>query len=277
MSYGARQYRSGYKQTKARGQMVTKDQKAQRQAFLASRRPQTIPRAFVKAATPETRYFDVGINTACLTAGTTWADTEVPADFYVNSAGSPAAYTDSTLIPTAQGTAYGQVTGNRYKLKKVRVRGRLSVGVTTGQTGVLNPCSVRVLLVCDYQPNGAQAQGEIIMQDFGAAPENEHSFLSMAEAPGRFQILSDKTYLMNPATAVNNAAGTTVSQNYNDVKFKCVYAPRVPVDVMIKNGNATPTVAGCVSHNIFLLCYASSYTAALSVTMVAASRAYYCE
>jgi len=238
------------------------------------------------AMAKETKYFDVGINTAVTTAGTTWADTEVPADNYVNSSGSPAAYTDCTLIPTAQGTGYGQVVGQRYQLKKLRVRGDVATAVSSTGTSVSGPLSVRLMLVMDTQPIGSagaggQAQGEEIMQDFGDTPENAYSFQRVAAATGRFRVLKDFLCVLQPLVAVNDAAATTVSTSRSAAQFSFQYRPKTPLQIQIRNGNATPTVAGVQSHNIFLLAYAytsaAGQGAATAVTIKAASRCYYAD
>jgi len=221
----------------------------------------------------EVKYFDVGINAAVTTAGTTWADTEVPADNYVNSSGSHAGYTDSCLIPTAQGSGYGQVNGNKYLLKTLRVKGSLSVG-TFGSLSTAQPTiPVRLVLVMDNMPSGTQAQGEDVFQDFGNTPENAYSFLRMAAGGGRYTILKDKIVNIQPTIAVNDATAGTVSVGFSQPHFKFAVKPNK--EVQIKTGNATPTIAGTVNCNIFLLAYAYIGSAAQAVTIQACSRAYY--
>jgi len=257
----------------------------QRNAYLAKARQLGVARArttYRGNLQPETKYFDTGINVAVTTAGTTWADTEVPCDNYVNASGSPAAYTDCCLIPTAQGTGYGQVVGTKYKLKRLRIKGALYIPVKITGTTVLDAIPVRLVLVMDTQPPtvasaGTQAQGEEVFQDFGASEENEFSFLRMANGGGRFRILKDKLVTINPTTAANNAAATTVSVSFSQPHFKFNIAFKTPLEVQIRTGNATPAIAGVSSHNIFLLAYAYESTAATAVVIQAASRAYYCD
>jgi len=238
------------------------------------------------AMAKETKYFDVGINAAITTAGTTWADTEVPCDNYVNSSGTPAAYTDSCLIPTAQGTGYGQVVGQRYMLKKLRVRGDLSTAAATGLTAIAGPVSVRLLLMMDTQPIGSagaggQAQGEEVFQDFGDTPENAYAFQRVAAATGRFRVLKEKMCVLQPLVAANDTTPTTVSLARSVEQFSFQYRPKQPLQIQIRNGNATPTVAGVQSHNLFLLAYAytssSGAGAAAAVSVKAASRCYYAD
>lgn len=260
----------------------------QREAYYESRRAQApmegidFPtRSYAPRNTPyvvqrargEVKYFDVGINAPITTAGTTWADTEVPADNYVNSGGAAAAYTDSCLVPTAQGSGYGQVNGNKYLLKTLRIKGSLSIPKDTVNTTVANPIPVRLVLVMDNMPSGAQAQGEDVFQDFGATEENAYSFLRMAAGGGRYTILKDKIITIRPQVAGNNAAATTLSTSFDQPHFKFAVKPNK--EVQIKTGNATPTIAGTVNCNIFLLAYAYQSTSAVAVTVQACSRAYY--
>lgn len=231
-------------------------------------------RAYVRNA--ETKYFDVGINVDVTAAGTDWANSEVPCDNYVNSSGVAAAYTDSCLIPTANGSGYGQVIGNKYNLKKLRVRGMLQIATQSDAADVGSPVTARIMLVRDKQPNGAQAQGEDVMQDLGAFGENAFSFMRVADNVGRFEIIKDKTFILNRNTAFTDGTSTG-SVGCNGVKFKFDYMPKDAIKVSIRSGNATPTIAGTINENIFMLAYANALGAVSAVRVFAASRAYYCE
>lgn len=237
--------------------------------------------AYVAAvAAQETKYFDTGFQTSVTWSGATWADSELPADNYVNSSGSPAAYTDSALIPSANGSAYGQVDGNRYKLLRIRFRGKMITAALSDQADMPNgPIMVRLLMVEDSQPNGAQAQGEDVLQDFGTANENIFSFLRIPNGLGRFRIVADKTIQLQ-AIAVggdnSNAGAFTNSVGFAGAKFKLNFAPKVPVDVNIKSGNATPTIAGLINKNYFVLVAGTdSGGTAKAITISGACRAYY--
>lgn len=227
--------------------------------------------------TPETKYFDTSIDTLVTTAGTDWADTEVPCDFYVNSSGTPAVYTDCALIPSAIGSAYGQVDGLKYKIKKLRVRGTLSITNTTSQATTTSGILTRLLLIMDTQPNGTQAQGEDIMQDIGIYASNAHSFQRVANTGGRFRILKDKWFKCDSATSANNTTAGTISTAYNISRFSYQWVPKIPVEVNVKAGNATPTIAGLSNINIFLLAYAYNPGGGgvQTVNIGAASRCYY--
>ncbi len=222
----------------------------------------------------ETKYFDCGINTVVTWAGTDWSDSEIPCDNYVNSSGAAAAYTDSCLVPTAIGSAYGEVNGNRYKLKKIRVRGNILVPVAADQADVLNPTYVRLMLIHDEQPNGAQAQGEDVMQDIGAAGENLYSYKRVASTSGRFRILKDQFYVLDCVVAGTDGTNTN-SVGTEGVNFSFQYQPNSPILVNVKSGSSTPTIASTVNCNMFLVVAGTRLGSAVAVTIRAASRAYY--
>jgi len=224
----------------------------------------------------ETKYFDVGISSAVTFAGTSWADSEVPADFYVNTSGVAAAYTDSCLLPTAIGSGYGQVDGQKYKLEKLRVRGRLIAGSLSDQPDVTQPTNVRLLLVEDTRPNGAQAQGEDVLQDLGNTPENMYTFMRVADNTGRFRIWKDiQVQLGVSGVGADSLVAATNSIGFMGKYFKFSVAPRK--EVSVKVGNATPTIAGTISSNFFLLCGGERAGTAVPVSVFCASRAYYTE
>lgn len=225
----------------------------------------------IKAQAGETKYFDTSFAKTITSAGGDWADTEVTCSLYMNSVGVAAPYTDCSLIPSANGSAYGQVAGNRYRLVKLRVRGTLKVAVQTAQTVVDSGNITRLMLVMDTQPNGVQAQGEDIMNDMGTALTNPYSFKRVSASSGRYRILKDEIYSMEPRVAANNNAATTVSIGFEHKDFSMQYQPLEPMQVNIKSGNATPTIAGLVDCNIFLLCFSSS----LDCTVYGQARAYF--
>lgn len=256
---------------------------AQRQAYIQRRQRQMgvkvtsfAPTSRVSALAPETKYFDCGINTGVTWTGTDWSGSEVPCDNYVNSSGTAAAYTDSALIPSAIGSGYGQVNGNRYKLKKLRVRGQVNAGLLSDQADASQPVFYRIMLVMDTQPNGSQAQGEDIFQDIGATGENLYSFQRTAASSGRFRILKDKKGVLQPTNSQTDGTNTA-SIGFQAHQFSWTYQPRTPIQVNLKSGNSTPTVAGLESCNIFMLCGAwlGQSGTAQQLFVVAASRAYY--
>lgn len=232
---------------------------------------------------PETKYFDTAFSAAVTGAGTDWSSTEVPMTSYINSSGAVAAYTDSAMIPSAVGSGYGQVMGNKYKLKALRVKGTLAVAVTTNSATIPEARISRLLLVMDKQPNGAQAQGEDVLQDMGGAINNLDSFMRVSEGAGRrFAILGDRKFKHESMIAQRSQTlatdPITASSNYQLQSFKFAYAPKTPLEVQIKSGNAAPTIAGLVNTNIFLLALGiTNAGSVIAVTVSGNARAYFCD
>lgn len=225
-------------------------------------------------AAKETKYFDTGIAGGITWAGTTWADSEVPCDTYVTSSGTTGVYTDSALIPSANGSAYGEVAGNKYTLCALRIRGALSALSLSDQADIPQTYLARLVLVEDSQPNGAQAQGEDVLQDIDSAGENFFSFLRIPNGLGRFRIVKERLVQI-PVTASGTDGTNTNSVAFQSVPFKMSIKPNCLVT--IKAGNATPTVAGLINKNYFLLLagITGAGGGAVQIIINAASRAYY--
>lgn len=223
---------------------------------------------------PQTKYFDTGIAANITTAGTDWSNTEVACETYVNSSGTPAAYTDSALIPSAVGTGYGEVNGNRYYIKRVRVRGFVSKANLSGTNSVASPVKYRLVLVLDQSPNGVQAQGEDVIQDFGNAGANCCAFAKTAAGP--FRLLKEWTGELHVTGVVNNASAGTCSMCYSVDDFMLQWQPRVPLEVNISSGGTTPAIGQLQSANVFLLAYGIDESdGAIPLTVTAAARCYY--
>jgi len=221
----------------------------------------------------ETKYFDTS-QSQTISAAADWTGSEVPCTNYIQSDGTTVgSYTDSALIPSAIGAGYGQVVGAKYKIKKIRVRGQISSGLASDQADVPLPNVVRVALIQDTRPNGAQAQGEEVFTDMGASTQCNFSFLAMgAGQGGRFCILKDTTVVLDPTVAATDGASTN-SQSRGAALFSFTWKPKVPLEVLLKANSATPTVASLSSANIFLLAHCGSATPTTAV--LSCARCYY--
>lgn len=222
---------------------------------MVSRRSRIMP--------PETKYFDTA-HSQTLANAADWTGTEVPCTTYVQSDGTTVgAYTASALIPSAIGAGYGQVNGNKYFLKHLRVRGEIQPSVSSDQADVPVMTTARIVLVMDTQPNGAQAQGEDVFTDLGGAVECNYSFLAMgAGSGGRFRILKDKTFRLQPAVAGTDGANTNSTVRAG-VTYRMDYRPKKPIQVVLKANSSTPTVASLSNTNIFMLAHVSAGTAVI--------------
>jgi len=219
----------------------------------------------------ETKYFDTSFSQTVASAGD-WTGTEVPCTNYIQSDGTTVgAYTDSALIPSAVGAGYGQIVGAAYNLKKIRCRGVVLPAVVSDGADVPVSSIVRLSLVMDFQPNGAQAQGEDVFPDMGTAQQCNFSFLAMgAGSAGRFRILHEEVFISDPTVAATDGASTN-SSSRGAICFSFSYRPKQPIVVRIKANSSTPTVASLTTHNIFLLAHSNGTTNVIS----GVARAYY--
>lgn len=237
----------------------------------ANPRPPPMQRAFI--GFNETKYFDTAFSQTVASAAD-WTGTEVPCTAYIQNDGTTVgAYTDSALIPSSVGAGYGQVNGNKYLLKRLRVKGQLVPALLSDQADVAAPISTRVVLVMDTQPQGAQAQGESVFTDMGSAVQCNFSFLAMAAGSGgRFKILKDKIYTHQPAVAGTDGASTvSFVRTGNNFKFNVNFPQGL--QVMLKASSATPNIAALSNINIFLLAHSSGTNGAAVISGCA--RAYY--
>jgi len=232
----------------------------QRQAYLARQRQVGVAAAYRfatnRSALPiETKYFDTSF-LQTITTGADWTGSEVPCTNYIQSDGTTVgAYTDSALIPSAVGAGYGQVNGSKYYLHKLRIKAQVVATALSDQADVLLPFTTRVVVVMDTQPQGAQAQGEIVFSDMGSAPQCNFSFLAMAAGSGgRFRILKDKIIIHQPGTAGTDGAATLSVVN-GGALFKANLNFKKPLQIMLKANASTPTVASLSNYNIFILAH----------------------
>lgn len=223
--------------------------------------------------TLETKYFDTSFSQTVASAAD-WTGTEVPCSNYVQSDGTTVGvYTDSALIPSAAGSGYGQVNGSKYFLKKLRLRGQVRVNPLSDQADMSANRIVRLVLVMDTQPNGAQAQGEDVFIDMGSAEQNTFNFLSMGSGNGgRFRILADEVLVLDQITAGTDGTNTN-SLGFAGKEFSMSYSPKKPIQVNIKPNSTTPTTASLANYNIFLLAHSSGTSGAIN----GCARAYFCD
>jgi len=224
----------------------------------------------------ELKYFDVSLGK---TSGQTldWNGNILPAIKYMSADGSTtAAYTDGALIPSAVGNGYGQVVGNKYIIRKLKVRGIVIPDPQTATTSCGVPVTCRIMLVQDTQPNGAQISAASFMTDWGFSYDNVNGYMSISSgAGGRIRILGDKTMILDPAVAVNNASATTVSNTWNGRTFSFTKVWKKGLPVLIKSGGSTPAVSQLSDMNIFLVYCVTQGNAATTVQITCCSRCSY--
>lgn len=198
------------------------------------------------------KYFDCRFDGG-LASNNDWTSAVIAMDQYINQDGSTAStYTDAAVIPSAVGSGYGQVNGNRYKIHKIKVRGCVITPFASAGSGAGVAGRVRVLLVLDTQPNGAQASAASLFADWGAANQNIDTFMSMAgSGAGRFMILADWREILQPCVVYWD--GTTVRNGLEGKLFEFEKTWKKGLEVHLKGGATTPTIASLSDRNMFLV------------------------
>lgn len=167
---------------------------------------------------PETKYFDATkAATAFVATAASWAGSEL----------DPAA--NSLFTPTP-GSGINNRVGRKVALQKLKIKGLLTFVKESGQTSVSTPPTVRLVLYQDKQTNGAQAQGEEVLQSAGtgAVANQLMTFQNLANF-GRFRVLKDKVYTFKFPVSANDAAATTISNVMSEIPFKYTIRFRKPV------------------------------------------------
>jgi len=218
---------------------------------------------------PEVKYFDCAFASA-LTPPANWSTLAIPMVSYMNADGSTvSAYTAAAIIPSAIGNGYGQVIGNKYLIKKLKVRATVRRATESTGTVVFGPLRARVLLVQDTQPNGAQVDTATFMTDWGTGQESINSFQSIsAGSGGRIRILGDRFVSLSPAAAVNNASATTVSAAWETKQVNFTKTWKKGLKVVVKSGASTPAVASLSDMNIFLVAFMVSDDTATNLALI---------
>lgn len=212
---------------------------------------QAVMRRYAGAYETGFKYFDCQFDGSLASAGD-WASAVIPMAQYIASDGStPTAYTDAAVIPSASGSGYGQVIGNKYRIHKLKVRGCVITPFATGAgAGVAG--RVRLVLILDTQANNAQASAASIFSDWGANTENIDAYLQMgALGAGRFLILADWREVIDPCVVYYD--GTSVRNGFQGKLFEFEKTWRNGLEIDIKCNSSTPTVASLDSKNIFLV------------------------
>lgn len=210
----------------------------------------------------ETKYFDCQFD-GSISSAANWATAVVSMAQYMSADGStPAAYTAAAVIPSAVGSGYGQVIGNKYVLKQLRVRGTVICPPNAPGSALAVPSRVRFLVVMDTQANGAQASAADFMTDWGSAAEMLDSYMSISSGSGgRFNILHDERMLFDPTAMVYNTTTGLIGSSWQGKLFDFKHRWTKGIPVVIKGGGATPAIAQLSGVNIFLVCVSYNETA----------------
>lgn len=222
----------------------------------------------------ENKYFDTFFSQTTDTAND-WTTAVIACTSTLNSDGITVdAYTASALIPSATGSGYGQVVGSRFLLKQIKCRGEIIPSPTNDSADATGVTTVRVMLVEDTQPNGAQATAATMLTDWGVASQLNFSYQAIASGGGgRFKILADKIIQLQPAMMGTDGTNTNTCI-CTGAKFDFKKSWKKGLKIAIKNGLTAPAVTALSDVNIYLVAHSSGVQA---TTIRGCSRAVFCD
>lgn len=114
------------------------------------------------------------------------------------------------LNSVVQGDTEINRDGRQIVATGIDIRGELTTTTLTSQTGVTGAVTVRVLLIQDKETNESQLSSEKVLQD-PPGGEAVFAFRNM-KYKSRFNILSDRTYVLDATVADDNLTPGSVSQ-----------------------------------------------------------------
>jgi len=218
---------------------------------------------------PETKYFDTSGSDAISTSAD-WTGSEIACVSYLNANGTFAAYAESPLIPSANGTGYGEVLGCQYEILKIRVRGYIKIDSTGAVANPPEPVSSRLSLVMDTRAGGTQLQGEQVYTDWGSSViPTIHSFQQQVDVTNQYVVLKDMVNL-HCVTAIASDGTSTTTNVWEPIPIAFTYTPSEPLIVNIVPNVTTPSVAQLKDINIFMIAKAE-----LAATIIFVARCYY--
>lgn len=225
---------------------------------------------------PEMKYFDTSYNGVSLSTANDWSTSVLTASNYIASDGSTiTAYSLAPIIPSAVGSSYGQVVGNKYMIRKIKVRGFLRPDPTDGASANIGvDCRSRLIMLMDKQPSGVQAQPTDIFTDWGSNFNNLDSFQAVGTAGmARYRVLYDRTFVHH-VEAVNSGSGDSA---FSAVPIKISKTFKKGIVVNIRSNSSVPAMASLYDCNIYLvgLTYNESAGAAGAVKLYATARCCY--
>jgi len=215
----------------------------------------------------EMKYMDSELQNTALTAvTTTWpAGTNVDPGTTI-SLGAIAVANPQCLCAPTVGSALNQRIGRQIQVLKIKVRGTLTVPVSTPANGGEGASKCRIILVQDKQTNAGLMTGAQLMRDAGGASTTINSFQN-PDNFGRFRVLKDVSYNLQDPNAYTgaDAAPAMNAKKYN-FKFNVNFKKPVVVHFNATNGG---TGADIVDHSFHMF-------AAVDGTALAPTIGYYC-
>lgn len=206
----------------------------------------------------EMKYFDCEATSVALgLVTTTWVAGTITDPETTINLGDAAVATPLCLVAPKVSAALNGRVGRSIHVRKIKVRGHISVPEQAGQT-TADPASLcRILLVQDTQTNTAQMTGAQLFNDASGAQATINAFQNPNNF-GRFKVLKDKMLVLQDPNLGNDTGATGGGiQNGRSIPFKFNVNFRTPVKVQFNATNGG-TVADIVDNSFHILAATNS-------------------
>ena len=191
------------------------------------------------------------------TAGTELKFHDIDANQAVADLSAGIILNTSSVSLIGQGVTESTRVGRKCVVHQVAWRGTLELAVSAG-AGVQTPQTTRLMLVLDKQCNGA---APAVTGNGGVLESADYLSFNNLSNKGRFRVLSDDVYDLNPmSSAGDGAVNDTSAVRQHFAVYKAV---NIPLEF---SGVANPSVIAEVrTNNIFCLMITNNATAVTSL------------
>lgn len=237
------------KRARSKGVTVRKPAKKKRKTLPLER--SFVPRSFGNSlAVTERKYDTLTLGATALVASLSdWTATEFDP-------------TANSLFAPVQGDDFNQRDGRKVAVLAIKIRGLVNVPDASDLTASRSGTKVRIIVYQDKQTNGAQAQGEDVMQS--VANNALQTFQNPANF-GRFRVLKDMVMNLVPGGVTYD--GTNIEQFGRTYSFKINIRFRKPV-IVHYNSTTTATITAIVDNSFHLIANTNSIELAPTIQYV---------
>jgi len=200
-----------------------------------------IPRSYGNPmAYSETKYFDKELAAKAVqsVAGTSWADTEC----------DPA--TTNCLFAPTQGNDFNNREGRKCWVKSIKLRGTVLFASGVNLSVASPAQKIRMILYMDKQTNGAQAQGEDVIDSGVTATEPVIDEFQNPKNFGRFRVLWDRVYLKRPTSTSYDGTNLETGADYRSFKVFKKFKKPILVHFNATNGGTISDITDNSFHLI---------------------------
>jgi len=198
----------------------------------------------------EMKYIDswgAGVVQDC---GTNWVGTGFDPNRTVDIGGGAAVLNPLCLFAPTVGAGVSQRIGKKCHMMKVKINYSLTVAAQAAQNAGDPATSIRIIVVLDKQTNKSQMLPEQLMQATTGGSGIALMTFQNVNNFGRFQVLRDKTIVLESPTLTQLSTGNVIQSGLN-YYGKMSYKWSVPLGVRFDTG--TGTAADIIDNSLHVI------------------------